>query len=275
MGNEKQQLAHAWAASRRKAMLWGWILEIFGIFSGFGIPYVIHLLQERGIVSEELIGSWWRYQMEFNILTWYLLLGLVFYLALDRISFLGLSKSGNSDSVGQSGILKAYAAEFSSALHLVGLLILPSTLLSLLYYVPIGTIQSIEMIGVFHGIASEVLLLIDNLLNFALLLVIIVGLSLFINRIGILRCAALGVLINLLADKLDQILSFRLQMLATDIIGINAANPKILEQGMVYMLHLGSLVVYAVVFGAIFWLLNHHRADDLPAQPGSPLPADS
>lgn len=273
----RQELARAWAASRRKPMLWGWILQGYGLVAGIGFPFLYNLLDDRRFISEELNGSLFRFGMDLSILSWYLLLGLICYLALDRISFLGEGSPDNASIPGTGGILKSYSDEFSSAFHLIGLLILPSILVGWPVYSLPGVFHSINTFGLFHGIASEFLLLLVNILNLAVLVLLIVGLSLFVSRLGFLRCAALGVLAKILIGKLDRFISFRLQLLSADLIGHNtAAYPNALDLGMVYAISIGSLVTLLAVAGLVIWFLKRQSAPGGPEskpQEVSPDPA--
>ncbi len=259
LDSNEGHLAQAWAASRRRPMFWGWILQGLGLISSFAVPFLYKYFQDSGIVSEELIGSWWGYLMDFNVLAMYLQLGLVFYLALDRFLWIREQSSVFDSADRRNNFWQHYRTEFQSAWHIVGLLMIPSVVIGLLYWIPAGMFDTYSRIGLFNDFVNILMMIIVNVLNFVQILFVIAGLSLFINRLGILRCAALGILINLLADKLDRYLSFKLQLLATDNIGFNAANPNVLEQGMVYMIYLGSLLVHAMIFGAIFWLLSSNR----------------
>ncbi|MCB1215943.1 hypothetical protein KDL44_01020 [bacterium] len=274
--SDSKQLQHAWARLRRRPMLWGWILQGLGILSSFVIMPALNHLTKQGRVSEEVFGSLIGFQLEFNVFTWYLLLGLSCYLALDRIRFLGAGGAGTDNPGGQAGLLRRYRAEISSIWHLVGLLILPSILIGLLYYTPIGIKQGIASFGVFHAGLSQFLLLVVNWLNIVILVLIMLGLSLLVDRLGILRCAALCVLADLLIGKLDRFISFRLQLLSTDLTGHNTvANPQALELGGLYALDIGSLIVQATLISGLLWMLARVSAAGGAPRNLSPLPTDA
>src|SRR5690606_16533897 len=122
---DRRNIAQDWARMRRRAMLWGWILQLSGLLSSTLVMYLLSLAYRYTGANQELVSRISGLHMEFNVVLWYLLNGLVIWLALDRIRFfrdaIGAGNEGHS-------LLQRFHVEFNSAMHLIALLILPATL---------------------------------------------------------------------------------------------------------------------------------------------------
>ncbi|MCB1186730.1 hypothetical protein KDL29_06135 [bacterium] len=260
-----KDIAQDWAGLRRRPLLWGWILQGSGLLSSTLVMYLLSLAYKHAGANKELVSRISSFHMEFNVVLWYLLNGLVIWLALDRIRyFSNVIEPGNPGG----SLLQRYRTEFNSAIHLIALFILPASVLMGLVFLPVGIRESVAWMGIGNTIGSYLLSIAITLAGFVLMAVVIVGLSVLASRLALIQQASIGVLAMLLESRLEGFLSTK----AKDLMAISQGEPtpvgySLPDMGYLYLSSVVRLLVAIIVIGWLCWLLGRREAGTAVWQP--------
>lgn len=257
-------LAQDWARLRRPAMQWGWILQGAGLLSSTLVIYLLSLAYKHAGANEELVNRIPSFHMEFNVVLWNLLNGIVIWLALDRIRyFRSVVEPGNPGG----GLLQRYRTEFNSAIHLIALLILPSTLAMGLVYLPAGIRESVSLIGIGNTSGTFLLNLANTLAGFVLMTVVIVSLSVLASRLALIQQASIGLLALLLEGRIEQFIAQQARILVAGRLGDSPLAGYSLPQdmGYIYLFSFTQLLVAIIVIAVLCWLIGRHGGTQAPA----------
>ena len=260
-----QDIAQDWARLRRKPMQWGWILQGGGLLSSTLVMYLLSLAYKHAGANQELVSRISGFHLQFNVVLFYLLNGLVIWLALDRIRyFRNVLEPGNAGS----GLLQRYHVEFNSAIHLIALFILPATVLMGLVFLPVGIRESVAWMGIGNTIGSYMLNIAITLAGLVLMAVVIASLSVLASRLALIQQASIGVLALLLESRLEGFLSLK----AKDLLAISLGEPSpvgysLPDMGYLYLSSVVRLLVAIIVIGWLCWLLGRREAGPMVWQP--------